>query len=67
MQPLGSRARRLLALFGLAVLLFNAPVLAVARALPNIGPFPPLPLYLLLAWGLVILLTARLVERRAED
>jgi hypothetical protein len=67
MQPLGRRARRLLALFGLAVLLFNMPVLAVVRALPDIGPFPPLPLYLLVAWGLVILLTARLVERRAGD
>jgi hypothetical protein len=66
-RPLGRRARRLLALFGLAVLLFNMPVLAVVRALPDIGPFPPLPLYLLVAWGLVILLTARLVERRAGD
>lgn len=68
MTPIGGRrARQLLALAGLALLLFNFPVLAVVGALPDLGPFPTLPLYLLLAWGLVILLAAALVERRPGD
>ncbi len=67
MPLIGRRARHLLALFGLALLLFNFPVLALVASLPDLGPFPPLPLYLLLAWGLVILLAAGLVERRPED
>lgn len=57
---------RLIALIVLATLLFSPPLLLVVDRPPAAG-LSWLPLYLFLAWGAVIALTAWLMERRHEE
>ncbi|PMR69814.1 hypothetical protein [Halomonas heilongjiangensis] len=57
---------RLIALIVLAALLFSPPLLLVVDRPPAAG-LSWLPLYLFLAWGAVIALTAWLMERRHEE
>ncbi|MFY0990689.1 hypothetical protein [Halomonas sp. C05BenzN] len=57
---------RLVALIVLAALLFSPPLLLVADR-PSATGLSWLPLYLFLAWGAVIALTAWLMEHRPEE
>ncbi|GAA0569963.1 hypothetical protein ACFQH5_09515 [Halomonas salifodinae] len=57
---------RLLALLLLALALFSPPLVIIADR-PLAGGLSALPLYLLLAWGLVIGLAAWLLERGARE
>lgn len=58
------RGKRLIALFLFGVLLFNFPLLAVVEAGRQVLGLPPLVVYLFAAWIGLILLLARIVERR---
>lgn len=62
-RPHSRRAERLMALVAVALLLFCPPLILVVDRLPspNAGW---LPLYLFIAWGLVIGLAAWLMEHR---
>ncbi|WP_148254883.1 hypothetical protein [Aidingimonas lacisalsi] len=57
---------RLIALIGLAVLLFSPPLILVFDRYRPDG-ISALPIYLFLAWGAVILLMAWLMERPTHD
>ncbi|MFQ3787639.1 hypothetical protein [Halomonas sp. A29] len=61
-----SHRSRLAALIGLAVLLFSPPLVLIFDRPSANGP-SWLPLYLFVAWILVIGLTAWLMEYRRED
>lgn len=61
-----SRNAKLLAIFLLAGILLNFPFLGVFKQPYFIGKFPTLLLYLFFVWGLIIFLTARLVERNTN-
>lgn len=58
------KAERLVALVAVALLLFCPPLIIVVDRLPSIG-VGWLPLYLFIAWTVVIGLTAWLMEHRA--
>ena len=58
------RGKRLIAVFLLALVLLNFPVLKLAEAGPPVLGLPPLFLYLFGAWTAIIVLLAVLVERR---
>ncbi|SDK59646.1 hypothetical protein [Billgrantia gudaonensis] len=61
------RRARLVALTALAALLFSPPLVLVFDVTPS-GDGPSwLPLYLFLAWALVIGLAAWLMEQREEE
>jgi len=60
------RQARLVALVVLAALLFSPPLVLVFDQPSGAGP-SWLPLYLFLAWALVIGLAAWLMEHRQED
>ncbi|WP_346797898.1 hypothetical protein R5M92_03540 [Halomonas sp. Bachu 37] len=65
MKSLRSSSRiteRLIALFVVALLLFCPPLLLVVNRYSLVDSLPWLPLYLFLAWGLVIALAAWLME-----
>ena len=55
--------QRLVALFAVALLLFNQPLLDLVSQPWRIGPFPLLYLYIQLAWLAVILALAWLLRR----
>lgn len=57
---------RLVALIGLATLLFSPPLVVIFDRPPAAG-LSWLPLYLLVVWSLVIGLAAWLMEHRRED
>ncbi|MBA2778904.1 hypothetical protein [Billgrantia kenyensis] len=57
---------RLVALIGLAILLFSPPLVLIFDRPPSAG-LSWLPLYLFVAWTLVIALAAWLMEHRQED
>jgi hypothetical protein len=57
---------RLVALIGLAVLLFSPPLVLIFDRPPSAG-LSWLPFYLFVAWTLVIALAAWLMEHRQED
>ncbi|GGY07020.1 hypothetical protein GCM10007160_38120 [Litchfieldella qijiaojingensis] len=57
---------RLVALIVLAVLLFSPPLILPFDRATN-GGLSWLPLYLFLAWGVVIALAAWLMEHRHDD
>jgi hypothetical protein len=57
---------RLVALIGLAVLLFSPPLVLIFDRPPSAG-LSWLPFYLFVAWILVIALAAWLMEHRQED
>ncbi len=59
-----SRNARLAAVFLLAALLLNFPLLGIFKEAYFIGKFPALLLYIFVVWAVIILLTARLVERK---
>jgi len=63
MDRLERRAQRLVALCMLGWVLFNYPVLAVFNVSGSILGIPVLYAYLFLAWALLILLMALVVER----
>ena len=63
MDWLERRAQRLVALCMLGWVLFNYPVLAVFNVSGSILGIPVLYAYLFLAWALLILLMALVVER----
>ncbi|WP_163559509.1 hypothetical protein [Halomonas sp. NO4] len=60
------RRARLIALTALAALLFSPPLVVIFDRPSEAGP-SWLPLYLFLAWGLVIGLAAWLMESREEE
>ncbi|AVI63353.1 hypothetical protein [Halomonas sp. GFAJ-1] len=67
MKPTGAHSRkveRLMALVAVTLLLFCPPLIIIVDRLPsfNVGW---LPLYLFIAWAVVIGLTAWLMEHRA--
>lgn len=57
---------RLVALIGLAALLFSPPLVLIFDRPSSTGP-SWLPLYLFVAWVLVIALAAWLMEHRQEE
>ena len=63
MKKSASRTARLLALFALGCLLFNYPLLALFNVPVRVLGVPLLYVYLFCAWALVILLTARVLDR----
>jgi hypothetical protein len=66
MSKPGNTGERLVALFILGAFLFSPPLLSIFnRAAQPLG-VPLLYLYLFLAWALLIVLTALLVERAEE-
>lgn len=58
------RTERLVALVAIALLLFCPPLIIVVDRLPTVS-VGWLPLYLFIAWAVVIGLTAWLMEQRA--
>jgi hypothetical protein len=62
----GLTGERLAAMFILAAVLFNPPVLSIFNRAEQLFGVPLLYLYLFLAWALLITLTALLVERAEE-
>lgn len=65
MKHPGSRQiERLIALFALAILLFSPPLIIMVDRLTCLS-MSWLPLYLFIAWGAVIGLTAWLMEQRS--
>jgi hypothetical protein len=60
------RGARLLALVAVALLLFNYPAITLIESLPGPAGLPLTPVYLFVAWALVILLAAWIVERGRE-
>lgn len=65
MNPSGSRKlERLIALLGVAILLFSPPLIIMVDRLSSLS-VSWLPLYLFIAWGTVIGLTAWLMEQRS--
>lgn len=59
-----SRGPRLLGLFALGALLFNYPLLALFNVNGQLFGVPALYAYLFGAWLLLIILLARVVDRR---
>ena len=57
------RGERLAGLFLLGCLLFNFPLLAMFNARATIAGVPVLYAYLFLAWALLIVLAAAIMER----
>ncbi|CAH1044473.1 hypothetical protein [Halomonas sp. TD01] len=65
MKSSGSRKlERLIALLAVAILLFSPPLIIMVDRLPSLS-MSWLPLYLFIAWGTVIGLTAWLMEQRS--
>ncbi|BCB08078.1 hypothetical protein HHSLTHF2_19680 [Vreelandella venusta] len=65
MKHPGSRQiQRLIALFALAILLFSPPLIIMVDRLTGLS-ISGLPLYLFVAWGVVIGLAAWLMEQRS--
>ncbi|PCF97470.1 hypothetical protein [Vreelandella nigrificans] len=67
MKPSGAQSRkaeRLIALVAITLLLFCPPLIIVVDRLPSFS-VGWLPLYLFIAWAVVIGLTAWLMEHRA--
>lgn len=62
----GATGERLLALFALAVVLFNPPLLSLFSVDTALFGFPALYLYLFAIWGGVIALVAFMAHRRAR-
>ena len=60
------RSRRLLALVGLALLLFNFPLFTVVESWRVGAGWSILPIYVFVAWAVVIVAAAWIVERRRE-
>ncbi|RUR27354.1 hypothetical protein ELY33_15760 [Vreelandella andesensis] len=58
------KLERLVALFAMAILLFSPPLIIMVDRLPSLS-VSWLPLYLFIAWGTVIGLTAWLMELRS--
>ena len=56
------RIAKLLSLFFLAFVLFNYPLIGLFSKGLKVGSIPLLYGYLFFAWGLIILLTARIIE-----
>ncbi len=56
------RIAKLLSLFFLALALFNYPLIGLFSKGMKVGGIPLLYGYLFFAWGLVILVTARIIE-----
>ncbi len=64
MQKSASRSARLLSLFALGCLLFNYPLLALFNVPARVFGVPTLYVYLFCVWALVIVLVARVVDRK---
>ena len=58
------RGQRLAALCLLGLLLFNYPMLAIFNVQADVFGIPVLYAYFFVAWGLLILLMALVIERR---
>ena len=63
-RPLGER---LLALFALAVVLFNPPLLSLFSVDATLFGFPTLYIYLFTSWVLVVCLVALIVNLRSPS
>ncbi|MGM0831418.1 alkaline shock response membrane anchor protein AmaP [Halomonas qinghailakensis] len=63
-QPGSRKLERLIALFAVAILLFSPPLIIMVDQLSSLR-MSWLPLYLFIAWGTVIGLTAWLMEQRS--
>jgi len=59
-----SKTARLLCLFALGCLLFNYPLLALFNVPTSVFGVPLLYFYLFCAWALVIVLLARVIDRK---
>lgn len=64
MRKSASKTARLLCLFALGCLLFNYPLLALFNVPASVFGVPLLYVYLFCAWGLVIVLLARVLDRK---
>ncbi len=64
MKKSASKTARLLALFAFGCLLFNYPLLALFNVPANVFGVPTLYVYLFCVWALVIVLVARVVDRK---
>ena len=60
------QGQRLIAVFLLGCLLFNYPLLALFNIDRYVWEVPFLYVYMFLAWGVVILLTALVIEGRSS-
>lgn len=58
------KSQRLVALFVLGCLLFNYPLLALFNRATLLGSVPLLYVYVFVAWALLIVLLALVVEKR---
>ncbi len=65
-MPEALTRQRLVALFAVAVLLFNLPLLALWDRPLSVFGLPLLPTALFLIWALLIALLALIVEREQE-
>lgn len=66
MQPPSIHGQRLIAIFLLGCLLFNYPLLYLFNVDYHLFGIPLLYVYLFAAWGLLIALTAAVVERNSD-
>ena len=57
---------RLIAIFLLGCLLFNYPLLYLFNISVNLSGIPLLYVYIFAVWGLLIALTAAVVERKSD-
>jgi hypothetical protein len=64
MSKPNAKGQRLVALFLLGNLLFNYPLLALFNRPDAVLGIPILYLYVFGAWGLLIVLLARIIEKR---
>ncbi len=60
----GAMGEKVLALFAVAVLLFNPPLLSLFSVNASLFGFPALYLYVFASWGAVIALVVYMVNRR---
>jgi len=66
MQRPGIHGQRLIAIFLLGCLLFNYPLLYLFNIDYHLFGIPLLYVYMFAAWGLLIALTATVVERNSD-
>jgi hypothetical protein len=67
MRGRGSRKERLIAAFGLGLLLFMPPLLAVASRDVTIGGIPLLYLWLFGGWALLVGVLILVIERTSDE
>ena len=66
MRRPGIRGQRLIAVFLFGCLLFNYPLLSLFNIDYRLFGIPVLYVYMFAAWGVLIALTAAVVERRPD-